>query len=380
MSVMPDTPEGQLSQLLGCTIAQLDISPADLAAAERRYTDVGEHLKDGGAHIYVQGSVPLGTVVAPYRRHGEYDLDLVCRWDVLHTSITQQALKDRVGDLLGEYIDNGECVDDDVPKLGEGRRSWKLGYTRFHMDVLPAVPNSDSKTGTGIRLTDKQLRLWQKSDPLVYTAWFRRQCATQFEMERKAIAKASGSLAPVPDWQVRTPLQRAVQILKRHRDIHFADDLDDRPPSSLITTLAGYGYTGETSLLTATLQAVQRMPQFIENRNGVAWVPNPVCEENFADKWADYPLRRLKFERWRTAVEADLTGLLAERRGVAAVHGRLSQAFGADVVTKAITTLGEESRTLAERGGLRVSGAGALTTGAGLAAQPKRFFGGPSQP
>lgn len=380
MSLMPDTPEGQLSQLLGCTIEQLDISLADLASAERRYTDIGEHLQDEGAHIYVQGSVPLGTVVAPYGRHGEYDLDLVCRWDVAHTSITQEALKTRVGDLLTDYIDDGHCVDDDVPKLGEGRRSWKLGYTRFHMDVLPAVPDVDSKTDTGIRLTDKQLRQWQKSDPIAYTSWFRAQCAAQFEMERKAIAKASGSLAPVPDWQVRTPLHRTVQILKRHRDIYFADDLDDRPPSSLITTLAGYGYKGESDIVTATLQAVQRMPQFIETRNGIAWVPNPVCEENFADKWADYPLRLRKFERWRTAVEVDLAGLLTERGGVTAVHARLGKAFGSDVVSKALTTIGQDTRSLAERGGLRVTGVGALTTGAGLAAQPKRFFGGPSQP
>ena len=138
-------------------------APRTLLRRSCRYTNVGEHLKDEGAHIYVQGSVPLGTVVAPYGRHGEYDLDLVCQWDVAHTSITQQALKDRVGDLLTEYIDDGRCVDDDVPKLGEGRRSWKLGYTRFHMDVLPAVPDVDSKTSTGIRLTDKQLREWRKS-------------------------------------------------------------------------------------------------------------------------------------------------------------------------------------------------------------------------
>jgi len=103
---------------------------------------------------------------------------------------------------------------------------------------------------------------------LAYAAWFRRRCQTQFELERKQLAKAAGSLAPVPDWQVRTPLHHTVQILKRHRDLHFDTDLDDRPPSSLITTLAGLAYAGQSGLVAAAPEAVQRMGQHIGTAAG----------------------------------------------------------------------------------------------------------------
>jgi hypothetical protein len=36
---------------------------------------------------------------------------------------------------------------------------------------------------------------------------------------------------------VKTPLQQAVQILKRHRDMMFADDPEHKPISVIITTL-----------------------------------------------------------------------------------------------------------------------------------------------
>ncbi len=88
----------------------------------------------------------------------------------------EKELKDRVGDLLTGYIDDGGCVDDDVPELEEGRRSWKLGYTRFHMDVLPAVPDADFEHRHRYPSTDKQLSHWQRSDPIAYTKWFRGQC------------------------------------------------------------------------------------------------------------------------------------------------------------------------------------------------------------
>ena len=49
------------------------------------------------------------------------------------------------------------------------------------------------------------------------------------------------------------------------------------------------------------------MGEHIENRNGIWWVPNPAHEEeNFADKWNEYPERREAFIAWRR----DITGML----------------------------------------------------------------------
>ncbi len=379
MTILASTQNEQISQLIGTTIEQLDITDAAFGAAERCYHDLGAHLSDANAEVYVQGSFLLGTVVRPHHRDGEYDLDLVSKLDVAKTSITQQELKDRIGALLNDYHDEHDGEACESPnEISEGRRSWCLHYSDFHMDVLPAIPDVASASDTSIELTDRNLRLWQRSDPLAYVDWFRGQCAKQFEEQRVLLSKSYGSVDAVPKHRVRTPLHRVVQILKRHRDIYFADDLDDRPPSSLITTLAGRSYKGEQDLLAATMGAVQRMPDHVEKRNGDYWVENPACAgENFADKWNDYEVRRLKFEGWRAAVEHDLTGFLEETNGAVALHQRIAKAFGNAPVEEAVKVLGARTNLARENGNVHFATGGLLTTAVTATAVPNhRFFGG----
>lgn len=301
--------------------------------------------------------------------------------DIAKTSISQEELKTRVGRLLKAYHrdhDGAACESPD--HLSEGRRSWCLHYKSFHMDVLPAILDAESPSATAIELTDLNLRNWQKSDPLSYVEWFRRQCAKQFDAERAALAKSYGSVDAVPKHMVRTPLHRVVQILKRHRDIFFAEDLDDRPPSSLITTLAGLAYQGETDLVEATIGAVQRMHDHIENRGGQYWVENPACAgENFADKWNDYDIRRRKFEQWRTAVERDLTGFVLETSGTTALHQRVAKAFGDAPVAQALQHIGAATNRARVGGQVHLASGGRLTTApTATTVAAHRFYGGPA--
>lgn len=379
MTILADTREEQISQLIGTTIEQLDITDAAFEAAERCYHDLGSHLSEANAEVYVQGSFLLGTVVRPQHRDGEYDLDLVSRLDVAKTSITQQELKKRIGSLLAEYHDEHDGDTCESPKeVSEGRRSWCLHYGKFHMDVLPAIQDAASASVTAIELTDRNLRLWQKSDPLAYVEWFRGQCGKQFEEERVVLAKSYGSVDAVPRHRVRTPLHRVVQILKRHRDIYFADDLDDRPPSSLITTLAGLSYQGEKDLVTATMAAVQRMPEHVEKRSGQYWVENQACAgENFTDKWNDYEARRLKFETWRATVEEDLISFLQEANGAVALHKSIAKTFGNAPVEEAIKAIGARTNVARETGNVHFGSGGLLTTALTSTAVPThRFYGG----
>src|SRR4051794_13871965 len=124
---MSETRE-HISRIIGCTVEQLDITIDDFQAAEQRYTDAGKHLADEGADVYVQGSFMLGTVVRPYGREDEYDLDLVCHLDIDKEDITQKELKQRVGGYLDDYVENTDGVDGEVPELAESRRCWTLGY------------------------------------------------------------------------------------------------------------------------------------------------------------------------------------------------------------------------------------------------------------
>jgi hypothetical protein len=132
-----------------------------------------------------------------------------------------------------------------------------------------------------------------------------------FRMRKVALAeKMLASIEEVPDWRVKTPLQRSVQILKRHRDIYFEKKPEIKPVSIILTTLAAHAYENEEDIFDALTGIARRMPKFIENRNGIWWVQNPVDDcENFADKWNEYPNRRTAFLVWLSQVSVDFANV-----------------------------------------------------------------------
>jgi hypothetical protein len=331
-----DSLDEMLSMLLDGAVEVLDISPELHDNAVERYEEVGTWLAENGSpgwQIYPQGSFRLGTVVRPGTPGGEYDIDLVCHLPLRPESTTQERLKQRVGDQLTAYRkwkqDRGHT--DGPESIESRRRCWTLGYPGFHLDVLPAIPDED-RPPTGIRLTDKDLWQWQRSNPIGYADWFRRRS----ELSRQILEKRHANVADVPTWPVRSPLQRVVQILKWHCMIMFAEDIDNRPPSILITTLAGHAYSGEDDLFTAVRSVLDNMLTFIERRDGQWWVPNPAHKaENFTDKWNEYPERRKAFHAWYDEIATTVSELAGmETKGLDAVFERLAKSFDPDPVRR----------------------------------------------
>jgi hypothetical protein len=103
----------------------------------------------------------------------------------------------------------------------------------------------------------------------------------------------------IPDYRVKTPLQRAIQLLKRHRDCMFADDGDHKPISIIITTLSAHAYNEEPTISEALQSILTGLDRYVKDRGGEAWIANPVNPaENFADKWAEEPQKSKNFYRW----------------------------------------------------------------------------------
>ncbi len=288
--------------------ASIDISEQQYEEAVSRYDDVAVWLSqedsplwEHSPTIYAQGSFRLGTMVRPFRRGGEFDIDLVCQLLIARERTTQAELKESVGARLRASAEFRKIVD-------EHRRCWTLDYPgEFHLDVLPAIPDAEGERAS-ILLTDKELRLWQHSNPVGYADWFFDRMRQVLDEARGLLAKSAGvSIEEVPQWRVRTPLQRGVQLLKRHRDVHFTCDDDRRPVSIIITTLAARAYGQERDVESALRALVREMPRHIEYRNGRWWVENPANPaENFADKWNEKPERRAAFLAWLQKVEQDI--------------------------------------------------------------------------
>ena len=310
------TRQQQLDQLLEAAIASIDIPDHLHELAVGRYEQLGRWLSHRAwrrglaVDMYPQGSFRLGTVVRPVSGDDQYDIDMVYLRDAERDSITQAELKADLGEDLRAYV---QGQPDGHPGLNEGKRCWTLIYSDqpFHMDVLPAIPDAE-EGGNAILLPDKELKLWQHSNPIDYSNWFRARMAIEFAQLRKALAvdTKAASVDDVPDWKVKTKLQRAIQALKRHRDMFFINRLDDRPASIIITTLAAQSYNGSESLYDALVKITAKMPRLVKRHNGIWWVPNPVQpNENFADRWRTHPNQAHGFFEWIRRAESDFRAI-----------------------------------------------------------------------
>jgi hypothetical protein len=336
----------ELSQIFSALADELDVPVSKYEDAAQRYQAVGAWLSQDDSElatyspeVYPQGSFALGTAVRPLGKD-DYDVDAVCLLDLTEAQVSQQQLKNMVGDRLKANRTYAGMLD---PKDG-GRRTWKLRYadeSKFHLDILPAIPDSSperisievpvSLSQHAICITDKitwSSGRWPKSNPKGYAEWFKERMRVAFEERRRHLAiKKQAEIQQIPEHEVRTPLQRVIQLLKRHRDLRYNGD-DDKPISIIVTTLAAQAYNNESDLVDALLNIVPGMRLAIEHRNGVIWVPNPVNpEENFADRWAETPRKADLFFEWLHAVEREHRELLAQR-GVEQAEKYLAESYG----------------------------------------------------
>lgn len=360
----------QFNRLLESLADSLDIPESRFKDAEDRYRAVGQWLGEEGSplasyspEIYPQGSFLLGTVVKPISDEDEYDIDLVCKLEFSKKDVTQKQLKEMVGNRLKLNKNYERMLD-----KKEGRRCWTLHYAdgaRFHMDILPAIPDDMNfklqlvKSGVrkewtyhAICITDKthwnydlHNTDWPSSNPTGYSEWFRERMKIQLETQRKLLSeKMRADIEDVPEFRIKTPLQRSIQLLKRHRDIMFKDDPDDKPISIIITTLAALAYDNQAELYEALVSIVGGMPNHIQKVNGISLISNPVNpKENFADKWKENPQRELKFRNWLLRVKLDLESAIKEEK-IQRITESLKCSFGAVAVQNALSSI--ESGTL----------------------------------
>lgn len=352
-----------ISKLLNGIAQTIDISDTLYQSAVEKYQAVGKWLEGDGSplagfspQIYPQGSFLLGTVSKPPSDADEYDLDLVFELNLSKLDMSQATLKKIVGDRL-----RGNEV---YRKLlqPEGRRCWTLQYAEsahFHLDVLPAVPDlafypnlemlgvpaRQARTSTAItdKLRPNYTRIdpdWPQCNPKGYAAWFRQRMVLQFEEQRRLMAGVyKGQIERVPDFQVKTSLQRCIQLIKRHRDIRFSDFPEIKPASIILTTLAANSYGNQADIGDALVDILFRMPSYITSKNGVAWVTNPVNpSENFADRWLENSEREPAFKSWLRQIRDDMNGLV-NSVDLDDISSRLSSLFGEKVSTNAVNDL-----------------------------------------
>ena len=174
-------------------------------------------------------------------------------------------------------------------------RCIRLNYkSDFHMDILPAcMPNEFEKEK--IAIPEKKLANWSFGNPKAFANWFlKRANEVNLSMLRtysELLLEAKVEVEPLPDeLYLKTPLQRAVQLIKRARDVYY--EKKQNPISSIVlTTLMAQFYKGEQSIfisLDNIISSIKISYADSIKMNKRFQIFNPVDEnEEFTDSWTD---------------------------------------------------------------------------------------------
>jgi adenylyl/guanylyl cyclase-like protein with sensor domain/cyclic GMP-AMP synthase DncV-like protein len=414
-----------INDVLNQLAIELDIPPHKYKQAMERFDAIKRHLEDGDypdstppPNIYLQGSFRLGTVIRPVKDGKEpgFDIDIVCDVNRDKENDNPLRLKDDVGAEVKAYAEQNSMNQPE-----NGKRCWALNYSPdsegigFHVDILPSLPDGEAGgmisqlnlsegatdwqyTQTTISLTNRDETVtppghdWRSSNPIGYARWFNDICQPGFlhvdNLQQKTrLFETYGKrqnfpyyrAADIPNDLLRTPLQRAIQIMKRHRDIRFSGYRNDKhkPISMIITTLAARLYEGRASQLQTTESALKYIIETLAEHAALAddrttarvlnediasmrliqrvgdrwYIPNPVNPhfpgdpdykgENFADRWHEDNHARVKaFFQWVTWLRADFDVLL-NSDDLDGLKNTLTDAFGESIATRTISRLEE---------------------------------------
>lgn len=354
-----------ISQILNNISEELNITETMYEKSVKSYEAVGKWIggMDGNLNISVspQGSFNLGTVVRPLTDEDDgYDIDLVCK---IEEAIDWDG--DKVKNSIGDRLKENKLYDKEMLEK-EGKRCWTLQYDGFHMDILPCAPKS--LLSREIRLTHKNengIYEPRYSNPCEYREWFidRMKPVINHQMDKGIYARAN--IENVPLYTYRTPLQKSIQILKRHRDIMFEKDCSDAPISIIITTLAAMAYNNEIDLYETLKNIVFNIPKMITPSNGEYKILNPVLhEENFADSWKEVPVKAENFFEWIKTVQRDIVEEPILLTGIDQISKPLYRAFGKEITKRALNKYGQDLKIERSNNNLYMKGlTGGITIG-----------------
>ena len=365
-----------LEDLLQRVGVKLQISKTQRELAEDRYLAVGtwlskdEELFDGAEiNIYPQGSLSIGTTVKPLSRQ-EYDLDLVCE---INESPEGKDAIELLNKIEQRLKDNAIYKD----KVERKNRCIRLNYANeFHMDILPAYP-ANPEIDTCIKVPDRKAEGWKDSNPKGYTAWF----IERSNLIEKSLIEARAEIQPLPkdeSVEIMPPLKRAVQLIKRYRDIYFEEENNLAPISIVLTTLAGQEYEGQRSVNETITHVLNQISLLISKSNKRIVVLNPSnSKEDLSERWDGHPELYRAFVKFIKDLKVNWEQL-NEIQGLNEIAEKLKEMFGENITIQVLKEQAAHLEKFRSNKGLAVIGSGLLvaaTTEKAVAMEKNTFYG-----
>lgn len=273
--------------------------------------------------VYPHGSVRVFTTVKPIGKL-EFDLDIVIHFNDIY--ISHSPLK-----IYTELIRRLNENETYKKILEKKNRVIRLNYSGdFHMDIMPGIQSSSFNVNK-IKIPDIDLGMWVFSNPRGFAEWFmfKANLAKESLLERSLKSEK----IQADNFNNKKPLQRAVQLIKRYRDIYFENDNKYQPRSIILTTIAGQMYNGEDSIYETIENIIKRVKSSFQQEFRIK-IYNPVDnEEDFTDKWDSEPEYYEAFKEFINHLDKEWQKLKMEN-GVLEESYILKRLFGNDLVTQ----------------------------------------------
>lgn len=319
--------------------------------------------------VYPHGSVRILTTVKPIGKD-EFDLDIA-----IHLKSITPHTPQRI------YAELKRCMEAYAKKYGlkieAKNRCIRINYAGdFHMDILPGIQENPFDQNK-IKVPDRELGDWVSSNPRGYGDWFMGKANLVRESLLEKALRAEK--LPADNFKHKKPLQRAVQLIKRYRDMYFQKDDTYKTSSIILTTIAGQFYQGEESIFDTVDNIITTIRTKVNQPIGRLKIVNPINPtEDFTDKWDDEPEYYEAFKKFASHLYNEWQKLKMQN-GILEEGIIMKGLFGDDIFTKAQTNQTariEALRKSKELGVTRNTGMLTSASSVGAAAiKSNTFFG-----
>ena len=344
--------------------------------ANDRYRTISEILSSDGAfksidvRMYAQGSFRLMTTVKPLHKN-EFDLDFVVDIPSAY-NMTPRELYEHIYRILTNDGIHNDMVE-------RKSRCIRLNYANdFHMDIMPGKKVDE---GTNeIIVPDRELSRWyHHSNPIGYADWFENQAKDHIRYYLKTQRSIRASVEPIQDQEIAEhlePLRRAVQLVKRYRDVYCEANNKEPVRSIVICTLLGEisgSYSSEICIIRDFCNYVNAK---IQLANGTPFeVKNPVVDEILSEKWKEDRRNYFDFVDMMDSLTDDIRKLDSLSLNTE-ITEQLKRMFGEKITNIVVRDYSQKMTDAREREELAIDSKGILNTrGDGIKVKKNTFYG-----
>jgi len=337
----------------------VQLPPSLHAKAVKRYEAVRNFLsaetcafKDQIEHFYPQGSMAIDATISSRGTDDEYDIDIIAQLGSAYRGKSPLYVLTELEKALASYP---------VEKVVRQTRCVTLQYSdNMHIDITPSMrdlytPDRQSKImhakGPTASASDKLVAM----NAYGFNEWYKAktpeerlvmEAVRDRWLENSRLVKAAAEVDDVPDqaqFIVKNTATLALQILKRHRNIMYADIDERMPPSVMLSRYAAIAALPNSTLTDMILRIARWIMTDIRSASAIGQrlhVANPVYGDDvFTDRWPETITQQ---NRYASFLSEFVDGIEKAKRkgfGPAELQDWLRGMFGQRVVTRAIDNL-----------------------------------------